>query len=154
MADQQLDWSGAGNVRVGVAVLLHDGHGRVLVGRRKGSHGAGTWQLPGGHLEMGEEFEACAAREVEEETGLRCDTDFGKLRLATVTNDVMAAEKKHYVTVFMQADRLSDTEARVLEPNKCDGWEWKALADVPEPRFIPLQNLIDSGFDVARGRGE
>lgn len=37
---------------------------------RKGSHGDGEWALPGGHLEMGESFEQCAVREVEEETGI------------------------------------------------------------------------------------
>lgn len=43
------------NVRVGVGVLLcRPASQEVLVSRRKGSHGAGKHQLPGGHLEHGE----------------------------------------------------------------------------------------------------
>ena len=44
--------------------------GKILLGQRKNAHGEGTWAFPGGHLEFGESLEACAAREVLEETGL------------------------------------------------------------------------------------
>ncbi|SPO26321.1 uncharacterized protein UTRI_03910 [Ustilago trichophora] len=56
--------------RVGVAVYVINEKGHVLVGKRTGSHGAGTLALPGGHLELHESFYECAAREVFEETGL------------------------------------------------------------------------------------
>jgi len=44
-------------VRVGVACFVERRDKKILVGRRKGkSHGSGTYQLPGGHLEFGEDF--------------------------------------------------------------------------------------------------
>ena len=58
------------SLHVGVGVLVRDGAGDVLLGLRRGSHGAATWGLPGGHLEPGETIAACAARETLEETGL------------------------------------------------------------------------------------
>ena len=39
--------------RVGVGVIVQR-DGRILLGKRLGAHGEGTWALPGGHLEFGE----------------------------------------------------------------------------------------------------
>lgn len=46
--------------------VVVDDAGRWLLIRRNG-----RWDLPKGHLEAGESIETCAAREVEEETGVR-----------------------------------------------------------------------------------
>ncbi len=48
--------------------VVVDGAARALMIRRNG-----RWDLPKGHLEEGEELTACAAREVEEETGVACE---------------------------------------------------------------------------------
>lgn len=58
------------NPAVGVAVVLQDDKGRVLLGRRSGSYG-GQWCIPCGYVEWDEDVRGAAAREFEEETGLR-----------------------------------------------------------------------------------
>ena len=55
---------------VGVGVFVYNMDGKILLGKRKGAHGAGEWSLPGGHLEFNESFERCCEREVMEETGI------------------------------------------------------------------------------------
>lgn len=55
---------------VGVAMVVRDRGGRVLLGRRtRGSH-SGSWCIPCGRLEWGEDVRRGAERELLEETGL------------------------------------------------------------------------------------
>lgn len=55
---------------VGVAVVVRDEAGRVLMGRRAQGRRAGLWCIPCGRLEWGEDVRAGALRELKEETGL------------------------------------------------------------------------------------
>ena len=125
-------------VGVGAIVVRQ---GKVLLGRRVNAHGEGTWAPPGGHLEFGESPEACARREVREETGL----EIANVRLATATNDVFEEEGLHYVTLMMRADWTSG-EAVLKEPAKCSGWGWFGWNDLPAPLFLPLRTLVQSGY--------
>lgn len=126
---------------IGVAVVVIR-EGRILLGKRKNAHGAGTWQLPGGHLEFNESIEACARREVFEETGLHVDD----LVRGPYTNDIFEDEGKHYVTLFVIARRC-DGEPVLKEPQKCDRWDWFSWNDLPAPKFLPLSSLVALGFD-------
>lgn len=56
---------------VGVAVVVRDARGRVLLGKRAVGWGAGEWCIPCGSLEWGEDVREGAERELLEETGLR-----------------------------------------------------------------------------------
>jgi 8-oxo-dGTP diphosphatase len=127
-------------VRVGVAVII-ERDGRVLLIRRSGSHGAGTWATPGGHLDFGETPEGCGAREAREETGL----EVASLAFVAITNDLFAAERKHYITIWMRAGTIvgSPTIASPREMTELGWFAWDAL---PEPLFLPLQNLLDSAL--------
>ena len=122
--------------KVGVGVLLIK-NSKILLGKRKNAHGAGTWSPPGGHLEFGESFEECAMREVLEETGMQVKTT----RRYSVTNDIFTYEHKHYITIFMIADSFIG-EPKVLEPDKCESWEWFDVHNLPDNLFKPLENLL------------
>ncbi len=121
-------------VGIGVIILRHD---KILLGRRQGSHGAGSWSAPGGHLEYGETPEQCARREVREETGLALED----VRRGPWVNVLFPEAQKHYITLFMLATAPSG-EARRLEPEKCDGWRWFPLDTLPQPLFTPLEILL------------
>ncbi|GFR41035.1 hypothetical protein Agub_g1468, partial [Astrephomene gubernaculifera] len=126
--------------KVGVGVLIFRGTD-VLVGCRKGSHGTGTYALPGGHLELGESFEQCAIREVEEETGIQIRDPAFAYAVNSVFN-----ETTHYVTVFMRVDVDQGVEPKLMEPDKCEGWSWVPWDAIPEPVFLPLRALKDSPY--------
>jgi 8-oxo-dGTP diphosphatase len=126
--------------RVGVGVIVLRG-GLILLGQRVGSHGAGTWALPGGHLEFGEDVEQCAMREVMEETGLQVQV----VARGPYTSTVFQDEDKHYVTLFVVAHAPTGVP-RVCEPSKCSGWRWFRWSEMPRPLFAPLISLYGSGF--------
>lgn len=123
-------------VRVGVGVLVIQS-GKILLGKRKGSHAAGTWCAPGGHLEHLETVKDCAARELLEETGLIAqDIEMGPWVENVMEND------KHYITLYTFIRTFSGSlENR--EPHKCESWEWFPLDNLPTPLFSPLKHLLN-----------
>lgn len=125
-------------VGVGVIVLKDK---QVLLGKRKGSHGEGSWQFPGGHLEYQESIEDCAIREVYEETGLKITN----LRYGPYTNDIFEPEDQHYITLYV----IADYESGILEsrePDKSQQWSWHNWHQLPEPLFLPIENLLKQRF--------
>jgi 8-oxo-dGTP diphosphatase len=128
--------------KVGVAIIVVK-DSRILLGKRLNSHGSGTWQFPGGHLEFGESIEDCAKRELFEETGLT----IRNIRFGPYTNDIFKTEQKHYITLFVIADYDSGI-LTVKEPNKCEKWEWFNWSRLPEPKFLPIQNLMKQNFNL------
>lgn len=131
-------------VGVGVVVLKD---GMVLLGKRKGAHGAGAWSFAGGHLEFGESVEECAKRELTEETGLKAVS----LHLGPWVNDVIEKDK-HYITLFAFVDEF-EGELQLLEPHKCEGWEWFEWNALPFPLFSPVASLIKKvGIEKLRSK--
>ena len=122
--------------KVGICVLLKF-ENKVLLGKRKGSHGEGFWAPPGGHLEFGETPEETATRECQEETGLTPVN----LRFLTSSNDFFEKENKHYITLAFEA-YANSKEVKLLEPQKCEEWKWFSWNELPEPLFKPFQKIV------------
>jgi 8-oxo-dGTP diphosphatase len=127
-------------VRVGVAVLISR-DGKWLMHKRKGSHGAGTWSFPGGHIDFGDTPVFACRREVLEETGLEVGYCEPYRYLPYANADFI--EGKQYITLFFVAEYIGG-EPKVMEPDKCDGdWIWVDPVDPPKPLFGALSGHWD-----------
>ncbi len=120
--------------RVGIGIIVIK-EGRFLIGKRKNAHGEGLWAFPGGHLEYLETPEACAKRELMEETGLIAKA----IRRSHWTNDFI--DEKHYITLFMHVTDFSGALVN-KEFHKCEQWEWRKISELPSPLFHSIESLF------------
>jgi 8-oxo-dGTP diphosphatase len=123
---------------VGISLMVVR-NGKILLGKRKGSHGAGDYGTPGGHMEHGETFEEAAFREFHEECG--DDLTITAPRFLCVSN-VRQYLPKHYVDIAMLS-HVTGGEPEVMEPDKVEAWEWHHINALPTPRFADvIDNMV------------
>jgi 8-oxo-dGTP diphosphatase len=122
--------------RVGTAIIITKGD-KVLLMKRRGPHGTGTWSTPGGHLDFGETPETCAAREAKEEVGL----EVVDIRFRSVTNDLFEASGRHYITLWMEGKPVG--EPFIASKREVEEIGWFAWDALPKPLFLPLENLVN-----------
>jgi len=125
--------------KVGLGVYVLNDKRELLLLKRKGAHGEGSWCPPGGHLEGRETFEQCAKREAREEL----DISLQDIELIGVTNDI--SKDKHYVTVEMKA-KIKSGQPRIAEPDKCSEFGWFELDKLPSPLFLPERNHLQQTY--------
>jgi 8-oxo-dGTP diphosphatase len=124
---------------VGVHGVIARG-GKLLVLRRAPTmtFKPGTWDLPGGHLQVGELFEECLAREVEEETGLT----IAPPRLLGIHNSVGP-----YLQAIFACDIVGATNPIRLRPYEHVEARWVALAELAQLELIPyLEGILRRGM--------
>ncbi len=112
---------------VGARAVLRDEAGRVLLVKRTDN---GEWALPAGAMETGESIAEAAAREVQEETGLRA---------TTLTPFALYTGKDFVRTnMFGHTYQLHTTAFRV------DAWEGELTTrtdETTDARFFPAGAL-------------
>ncbi|MEB3222145.1 MAG: NUDIX hydrolase [Candidatus Sericytochromatia bacterium] len=131
--------------RIRVGVVLQEGDALLLVEHRKGDRG--YWLLPGGGLDHGETFFACAAREVREETGLLVEPE----RVVYLSEAIAPAGGRHIVNVFVKARVLGGT-LTLPDGDIISAARWVPLGELPGLVMYPAiaEVLIASaatGFD-------
>lgn len=127
--------------QVGIGVIIRKDN-KILLGKRINAHHADVWSVPGGHVEFGETLSDCARREVMEEVGIEIEN----VVHGPYVEDVFEKEQKHYISIFMIAD-YKDGLVSVCEPDKCEGWEWRAWDDFPEDISIWLKKIRKDKFN-------
>ena len=93
----------------------------------------GCWDLPGGHLALGESFDACLLREVKEETGL----DVAIERLVGLHK--VAADR--YLQA-LYACRLTLYQPIKLRPSEHAESRWVTVAEAAELELIPYLEAV------------
>lgn len=131
--------------RVGVGVVIWRFSGgqlkfkqEVLLGKRRGSHGAGEWSFPGGKIDGGERPETAALREVREETG--CNVENVAV-LPFWSHETYPELPYAFVTLYFSANLMDGEAVQNLEPNKCEEWRWFPWLDLPKPLFAGITEM-------------
>lgn len=108
---------------------------RLLVLRRAPQmpYKPGTWDLPGGHLVIGEDLQACLAREVEEETGFGIEIE----RLLGLHQS-----GGPHVQAFYACRPVESGLAVRLKPDEHVDARWATLAELGKLDTIPYLRAI------------
>lgn len=67
------------------------------------------------------------------------------ITMGPFTNDIFEKEGKHYITLFAICE-YAEGEPKIMEPEKCEGWERFRREDFPEALFLPIINLRNQGY--------
>jgi 8-oxo-dGTP diphosphatase len=114
--------------------------GRILVLKRAPgtSYRAGSWDLPGGHIALGESFEDCLLREVKEETGLDVAIDRLLGLHSMVSEPYLQALYSCRLTVFQNVK---------LQPDEHIEHRWVTLEELASLELIPyLEAILERGM--------
>ncbi len=126
-----------------VSLLIVDEE-RVLLGKRGGHPGKGTWSLPSGYIEYDEDFLSTTIREAKEETGL-------DVMVESVINVISSfvSPKFHFLGLYVAAQVVGGT---LKAGDDLDAVEWFPLnGPLPAMGFEEDTSIIELYRNGFRG---
>ena len=128
--------------RPNVGVVLFHGDDRVWYGRRAGVVGIDNWQFPQGGVDAGEDLEAAARRELQEETGVRSAEliartpdwivyDFPPEMVGKKIAKGWRGQKQIWFAMRFTGEE-SEIDLEQHHEIEFDAWRWGALAEAPD----------------------
>ena len=117
-------------------MAINDQEEILLLRRANTGYRYGYYDMPAGHLEVGETLRQAALRELQEETGLVVSED--QLEFMELLHRMSG--DRVYLDVFFQAKEWKG-EVCLMEPEKCDHLAWFPLGALPE-NIVPHQQRV------------
>ncbi|XP_023933103.1 nucleoside diphosphate-linked moiety X motif 17 [Lingula anatina] len=113
-------------IDVGAAVIVESADNKILLTRRAYHMRTfpGVWVPPGGHIEVGEQFQEAGLRELKEETGLDINPSICESKQLTALaawESVFpprlsrGSPKRHHVVVYLHAKLVQPYTAEILQ---------------------------------------
>jgi len=124
---------------IGTAVIIINKDKKILFGKR--TYNPIGWSVPGGHLEYGETLVDCAKRETMEEVGIEIEN----VKPITLSENIFPDKNLHSVSIFCFATLKNNQEPKNMEPDKCGGWEWFNIKDLPANLSFNYSPIINGG---------
>ncbi len=132
-------------------LVVRDDEGRILLVKRAVDPQKGGWCLPGGYMEMDEEPDAAALRELHEETGLT-----GRI------NRLLGVMKVHsdiYGSLLMIGYLVSSFKGRLAPGDDAEAAIFFKSDDMPQVvfrthrLFIAMAKAVDKDYGVPGTKG-
>jgi 8-oxo-dGTP diphosphatase len=129
-----------GRIVLGVAAVIWNDQGCVLLIRRAKEPRKGQWSLPGGKLEFGETLTEGLLREVREETGLEVEILGHVDEAETIRDAAVGAADDHFVLIDYGARVISGTA--VAASDAADA-RWFSLDEIDAlPLWSEMRRII------------
>ncbi|UNK78516.1 RNA pyrophosphohydrolase [Sphingopyxis granuli] len=143
--------AGALPYRPCAGVMLANRTGRIFVGQRLDSR-ADAWQMPQGGIDPGEDAEAAALRELEEETGVHAGLvdiiarsrtehlyDLPDDLIGTVWGGRYRGQRQNW---FLMRFMGEDTDVHIVTPHQeFRAWRWAELDEL-ERLIVPFKRAL------------
>jgi 8-oxo-dGTP diphosphatase len=110
---------------IGCAVIVKNNQGQVLLGKRKNAYRSSLYGFPGGRIDKDEKALAASKRELLEETGLKANN----LKYVGVVKEW---QDSYNFIHFIYLCTEWKGDLKLMEPDKCEDWEWFSLDSLPQ----------------------